>query len=117
MRVLIALAIIMVAATAAAQHNHDRHHSDYLNWSSGKVSNCCNSDDCGALNDDEMRETSSGTEVLIAGQWCPVLRQHYLTRGKSPDWNSAHACVGKNPYWLDKPPCERLFCFSGKGGV
>jgi hypothetical protein len=100
-----------------AQHNHARGHNDYLGWSSGKINNCCNNDDCGTLKDDEVRETATGTQVLIAGEWCPVLREHYITRGKSPDWNATHACVGKTPYYTAMPPCERLLCFSGKGGV
>ena len=99
-----------------AQHNHDRHHSDYLNWSSTKTHSCCSNQDCGTVENADLRETSSGTQIRIEDQWCPVLREHYLIRGKSPDWNVSHACIGNSEHWQSRPPCERLLCFSGKGG-
>ena len=107
----------------AAQHNHHRHHNDYRDWSSQKRSNCCNNDDCGTLKADEWRHSRAGVEVLIAKKWCPVLREHFLTRGKSPDWNVAHACVQKpmadenSGEIYDPDPCQRLLCFSGTGGI
>ena len=122
-RLLAALWLALVPAAcgttmpALAQHDHARHHGEYRNWSSGKVGNCCNDDDCGTVRDDELRQSPSGTEIRIAGEWCPVLREHFLTSGKSPDWQSAHACVGKTEYWLSRPPCERLLCFVGTGGL
>lgn len=102
--------LFLLCAPAFAQHNHERYHSDYENWSSRKTANCCNNQDCGSLSDNEVRQDANGTSVLIAGQWCPVLPIHLLTRGKSPDWTAGHACVRKNP---DVPPCERLLCFIG----
>ncbi len=105
-----------MTAPALAQHNHERGHADYQSWASGRTGNCCNNQDCGTLNDDEVREGPGGTEIKIDGEWCPVLREHYIVRGKSPDWNVAHACVGHSNYYLSLPPCERLLCFSGKGG-
>lgn len=111
--VLGAIVFALAIAQSRAQHNHAAGHGDYLNWSSRKVQNCCDNRDCGALTDDEVQETPNGTQVRIAGEWCPVLGMHYLTRGKSPDWNVAHACVSQNTY---AQPCERLLCFTGKGG-
>jgi hypothetical protein len=103
----------MYAVPIYAQHNHERGHNDYKGWSSGKTPNCCDNQDCGALKDDEVRQTDSGTEVLISGEWCPVLRQHWTKPGaRSPDWNTAHACIRKS----SPTNCERLLCFMGKGG-
>jgi len=107
----------LFVSSAAAQHNHASGHNEYQNWASQKILNCCNNDDCGSLTDSEVRETPAGAEVQIAGEWCPVLREHYLTRGKSPDWSVPHACVGKSSYYRSLPPCQRLLCFSGRGGV
>jgi hypothetical protein len=66
---------------------------------------CCNDDDCGAIRDDEWRETTTGTEILIRGRWCQVEKEQFIYRGKSPDWNVAHACI------FGKPPnkCDRLY--------
>lgn len=113
----IILIFMLVIDRAAAQHNHDAGHNDYSNWASQKTPACCNSQDCGELNEDEWRDTPAGTQIKIEGQWCPVEKQHYIIKGKSPDWNKAHACVGNSSYWQDRPPCERLLCFSGPGGV
>jgi hypothetical protein len=110
MRVLLA-ALLLCAVPASAQHNHSAGHDQYKDWSSRKIANCCNEQDCSGVDDSRIRQTSTGTEVLISGQWCPVLREHYLTRGKSPDWSVNHACI--RAYG---DGCERLLCFSGKGG-
>lgn len=112
---LIALAgLIIVGCTIRAhgQHNHAAGHGDYKDWASQRVGNCCDNRDCGTLKDDEVREGVNGPEVKISDQWCPVLQIHFLIRGKSPDWNVAHACVSRNH---TLPSCERLLCFSGKG--
>ena len=106
-----------VAMPALAQYNHDAGHNDYQSWASQKTGNCCSGRDCGVLHEAEQRETASGPTVLIDGQWCPVLREHYIIRGKSPDWNMPHACIGKSEHWQSRPPCERLLCYSGRGGV
>lgn len=105
--------IALFAIPAKSQNHHQRGHSEYLQWQSGKTVNCCGGQDCGTLEAGEWADDRFGAWVRIEGQWCPVLRQHYLTRGKSPDWNVAHACISKN---TDTPPCERLLCFTGKGG-
>jgi hypothetical protein len=116
-KVVIAL-IVLMASPAYAQHNHDEGHPDYREWASGRTWNCCNEKDCGDLNDDEVRETPTGTEVLVktkgnAPKWCPVTKQHYLTKGKSPDWNKPHACIVNSTYYDD--PCKAFLCYTGKG--
>lgn len=112
MRFIIAL-LILFPLSASAQHNHAQGHSEYQNWSSRKTGNCCNDQDCGSIRDSDVRQNSTGAEVKIDGEWCPVQAQHYLTRGKSPDWAVNHACVSKN---TSLSPCDRLLCFSAKGG-
>ena len=104
---------LAVATPSYAQHNHSAGHDEYKNWSSRKVENCCSDRDCGALSDDEIRETATGTEIRIGGEWCPVLPEHRLIRGKSPDWSSPHACINPAEY---TPACGRLLCFTPKGG-
>lgn len=114
---LLILATASCGTPALAQHNHERGHNDYLGWASGVTTNCCNNQDCGLLKDDEVRDTTTGTQVKIDGQWCPVERRHYITKGKSPDWNVSHACIKRRDYFPDMAPCDRLLCFSGRGGV
>jgi hypothetical protein len=97
---------------AAGQHNHGSGHHDYMTWASKKTGNCCDNQDCGSLSKDEWRETAEGTEVKILGAWCPVLQEHFIIRGKSPDWTKAHACVNKNMS-LSMTVCQRLLCFAG----
>jgi hypothetical protein len=99
---------------AVAQHNHGEGHHDYLTWSSTKTDNCCNNQDCGELKDDEWRETNTGIEIKIAEQWCPVRQEHFIIRGKSPDWSKAHACIQADVNFSTgrKSPCERLLCFA-----
>lgn len=104
---------LLLMSGVSAQHNHSSGHGEYQGWASGKVANCCDTRDCGELRESEVRETDNGTQVRIDGQWCPVLRQHYLVRGKSPDWSVPHACVSQSPH---ADPCERLLCFTPKGG-
>jgi hypothetical protein len=110
---LVAIAALwaVFSCPALAQHNHSAGHDEYMGWASRKVSNCCNNQDCRGLDDAEVRQTTTGPEVLIDKQWCPVLREHYLTRGKSPDWNVSHACIR-----LTGQGCDRLLCYSEKGG-
>jgi len=123
--VAVLLLMLFTAGGADAQHNHERHHSDYQSWASGVTKNCCDNQDCGVLLDDEVRDIAAGTEVKIDDQWCPVQRKHYLVKGKSPDWNNSHACIQKKTASCDeggcyedtRSPCERLLCFAGKGGV
>jgi hypothetical protein len=109
--VLLAAVIVLFASYSHAEHAHDEGHDDYSGWSSKKTANCCNSNDCGYLKEDEWRETPQATEVKILGKWCPVKPEHYITKGKSPDRTKAHACVTQGGYYQDN--CERLLCFSG----
>ena len=113
---LAALLLVLVSSAVLGQHNHAQHHGEYENWASGKTQNCCNNQDCGVVQDRDVRQSPAGTEIKIADQWCPVLREHWLIRGRSPDWQTAHACVGNSEHWLGRPPCERLLCFTPAGG-
>src|SRR5215212_2267506 len=114
-RSILIMPVLAFATASAAQHNHMRGHNSYETWASLKTENCCNNMDCGELRDGEWRETAKGTEVQISGQWCPVLPEHTIIRGKSPDWTRAHACVQPDVKYSTgrKTPCERLLCFSG----
>ena len=58
MRLIVAL-LLLLATDAMAQHNHAEGHNEYATWASHKATNCCNNMDCGVLNDDEWRETST----------------------------------------------------------
>jgi hypothetical protein len=100
------------ASPTLAQHNHDQGHHAYMAWASKKTGNCCNNQDCGSLEEGEWRETEQGAEVKILGEWCPVLPEHLIIRGKSPDWTKPHACINKNMS-LVSHPCHRLLCFAG----
>lgn len=114
MRLIAAVLVAAFSFPALAQHSHDAGHGDYKDWASQRANSCCSDRDCGSLKDSEVRNTATGTQVLISGQWCPVLREHYLIRGKSPDWSVPHACI--RPWSNTDDPCERLLCFSGPGG-
>lgn len=119
------LLVLVSAAPALAQHNHGAGHNDYKGWATPTIADCCNNRDCGSMHDDDVRDSAKGTEIKIEGQWCPVLPKHYITKGKSPDWNKSHACVRPKANGCDEggcyedttSPCERLLCFGGKGGV
>jgi hypothetical protein len=114
-RVLPLLLGMALVPAASAQHHHAGGHDAYRTWASQKTDNCCNKQDCGALRDDEWRETVAGPEVRISGQWCPVRTEHFLVSGKSPDWSRAHACIQPDVKYSTgrKTPCERLLCFAG----
>lgn len=103
---------------ASAQHNHHLGHAEgYHDWTSLRApSSCCNERDCGSLKASEHRETDTGPEILIGGQWCPVLQKHRLTRGKSPDWSTPHACIQIGTPYNTEAPCERLLCYTPAGG-
>jgi hypothetical protein len=108
----IVLALCVWALPVYAQHNHGAGHSEYKDWKSRKAPiSCCDERDCGVIDDTEVRHTTTGTQVLISGEWCPVLQEHNLTRGKSPDWSVNHACIRPTG-----DGCERLLCFTPKGG-
>ena len=111
------LACYMAGLRGAWSQEHHQHHNVYQNWSSLKTSNCCNNDDCGTLDLTDVRETKSGTEVRVGVEWCPVLREHFIIRGRSPDWTVPHACINKKPYASFTSVCDRLLCFAGTGGI
>ncbi len=104
-----------------AQHaGHDQGHYEYKEWSSLRTWNCCDDKDCNFLNEDEVRETPVGTEILVKAKdheptWCPVKKEHFLTHGKSPDWNKPHACVITSTSYTD--PCQAFLCYVPRGGV
>ena len=106
---------IFVICGAQAQEHHAQGHADYSGWSSQKTANCRSNEDCGDLEDTQWKATPHGDRVLIKGKWCPVKPEHYTTKGKSPNWNKAHACIQKNTSYTD--PCDALLCFMGLGGV
>ena len=95
----------------AQQFPHSHGHNDYRGWASQKTPNCCNNQDCRFIEDHEWREDANGIFVQIKGEWCPVLQEHFVVRGKSPDWTKAHYCI--NDRAAQMSPCERLLCFMG----
>jgi hypothetical protein len=103
---------------ASAQHNHDAGHPDYRLWKSLRApASCCNEHDCSSVKESEHRETDTGPELLIGGQWCPVQQRHRLIgpprSRQSPDWSVPHACIQPGP---PEGGCERLLCYQGAGG-
>lgn len=109
----ICIAFAITVGCAFAQQNHAAGHNDYQNWASKKTSNCCNNDDCGDLAETQWQETTAGVSVKIDNKWCPVKQEHFITKGKSPNGEKAHACVQKASEWSPSDPCERLLCFTG----
>lgn len=122
MVLLVLLLALLVHTIALAQQepagsdpfyqSHAAGHNDYVNWASRKTANCCNNQDCGELADENWRKTNEGVEIKIDGEWCPVLPEHYLTKGKSPNWSKAHACIIRLNH-NQTTPCNRLLCFAG----
>jgi hypothetical protein len=53
----------------------------------------------------------------VRGKWCPVLPEHFIIKGKSPDWNKPHACINYDLRTSYADDCERLLCYSGRGGT
>lgn len=98
-------------APSAHAQDHSAGHNDYRGWSSRKAENCCNNQDCHSLAPEEWGEGPDGTWVMIKGEKCPVNQEHFLTRGKSPNWERAHACINDRAW--NVPPCARLLCFTG----
>ncbi len=109
--------------TAPGQHTieqnsgHDLYHAEYQTWTSKSGFNCCNNQDCSPLADDHIKEEGAYTKVRVdqpdgSFEWCPVLPEHLLKVGRSPDWSRAHACI-LSPL-AGRAPCERLKCFTDK---
>lgn len=118
-RLTLAIAVVCMVLFdhAYGQEHHAQGHADYQNWASPKTSFCCNNQDCGALPDSQTRNVETGTQVLIAGQWCPVLMEHRVVKGKSPDWQHRHACIRAAQDVDNGDPCQRLLCFMEGGGT
>jgi hypothetical protein len=119
-RIAVSLCVLLfgiLADPAFAQHDHARGHSEYQNWASRKTGNCCDDKDCGILDDDQVRETTTGPEVKVRGKWCRVLPEHFIIKGRSPDWNKPHACINYDVRTSYGDDCERLLCYSGRGGT
>ena len=100
--------------TLEHQIGHDLYHAQYRTWMSNSGFNCCNDQDCSPLADDHIKEDGDYTKVRVdqpngTFTWCPVLAEHLLRVGKSPDWSRAHACI--LPPLAGRSPCERLKCF------
>lgn len=100
----------LVLADDYQGHNHDLHHAQYQTWQSNSGFNCCNDRDCGELPEDRIRENGQNIEVKVDDEWCPVLHEHLLKVGKSPDWSKAHACI-LAPHSILGTPCQRFKCF------
>lgn len=117
--VVLALCVIwgMAALADDQSYLHARGHDEYKSWTSLRMpGGCCSNQDCAPLDKERWRETETGTEIEIEGQWCPVKREHFLTKGKSPDWTTAHACIRQRFPGSNVTACERLLCFVGTPG-
>lgn len=112
--VIAMIALLIATALASAQQNHRAGHGFYQHWENKKGQGCCNDNDCGELPEANERTTSSGVEVFVEGQWCPVHSDHYLRRGNAPNWAVAHVCVQKMAIGRPVNPCDRLLCYQPK---
>jgi hypothetical protein len=63
----------------------------------------------------ELEAERLGEPIVEAGHHAehPVKPEHYIIKGKSPDWNKAHACINHKSFYTN--PCDALLCFTGKG--
>lgn len=98
------------------EHRHALGHGDYTEWQSGKTLNCCNNEDCHYLAESDFRETAEGTELKVRGKWCAVKQEHFVIKGKSPDWSRLHACINENTS-MYPDDCERILCFMRDSGT
>lgn len=114
--IISAMLLSFAMIVAFGQNNHAAGHNLYQGWASKKINNCCNNEDCGVLSSSEWRNTNTGTEVRVFNEWCPVLSEHRVIQGKSPDASRPHACVDRKvSSW--RKGCDRLLCFMGDGGA
>lgn len=114
--VTLVLLLALTIPSPADDHSylHAQGHDEYKTWTSRRMpGGCCSNQDCAPLKPEQWRESETGTEVEIEGQWCPVKHEHFLTRGKSPNWEVAHACIRPRYPGSNVAPCERLLCFAG----
>lgn len=115
LELVIAFLVLFIIGIGAALS-----HDSYTGWRNQESKLCCNKEDCKPI---ESRFTNRRTEVLIEGQWCPVLPKHYRSdnMGPHPEWASPHACVCKGSTCVyfnvsaNASPCERLVCYEPPG--
>jgi hypothetical protein len=100
-RALLVLLLLLIPAQA---------HDPYTDWSSRVTSNCCHNRDCFQLSPERWRQTGARIEIKIRDTWCPVLPDHLLIRGRSPDGSAPHACINEGV--ATDNPCSRLLCFA-----
>jgi hypothetical protein len=105
------------ASPILVQHRHERNHSFYQSWANSaqpQPQGCCNNQDCGELPDADERTHQGQLQVRIEGEWCDVRPHHYLSKGNTPNWQTAHVCV--TGYYGGRTPCEKLVCYQPKPG-
>lgn len=111
-------ATLLLASASLAQQRHEVGHPQYRNWVNQKEISCCNDNDCGEINDADVRAFGDETQVRIDGQWCPIQSWMYLKSGNAPNWAANHVCVVPDNAWLpDRRPCARLRCFQPNPGT
>jgi hypothetical protein len=113
--IIVIFLLLFLYPVWAQENRHALGHHDYQDWASKKTNNCCNNDDCHYLAEDEFRETQEGTELKIGNKWCPVKDEHFVIKGKSPDWSKLHACINMSASYGDE--CDRILCFMRDGGL
>lgn len=113
---IVALALVVLILREAQAHDG---YKDWTNWGG---QGCCNDHDCDRIEDIDIKTVRTHVEVRIKGEWCEVKPHHYLKTGNAPDWSSAHVCIQKSHYLLNRPPthgkggtvCHTLLCFQPK---
>lgn len=109
-----AIAVAVGVASAHAQHNHAQGHEEYRNWVNQQDTGCCNNQDCGEIDDKDVKDDGRNVEVRIEGEWCTIHSWMYTKKGNAPNGDVNHACVLHNNTFDPKPPCQRLICFQPK---
>jgi hypothetical protein len=107
---------IPVGLPANAQHNHAQGHDVYRNWVNQQDTGCCNNQDCGEIDDQDVKDDGSTVEVRIEGEWCVIRPWMYTKKGNAPNGDVNHACVLHKDNFDSRSPCQRLICFQPKTG-
>lgn len=108
MSVRLAAAVFIVSALVYNATAHDV----YSNWKNGKDQSCCHNLDCRSIPESDERTVRGHLQVLVEGQWCPVLEHHYLKTGNAANPEFAHVCVRQKTINMpDLTPCQRLLCY------